>query len=63
MSEKCKAKNGDQWEIYKDNANEWRWRRTASTNGNIVGASSEGYKNKQDCINNACRHGMDCNPS
>lgn len=28
----------DKWEFYKDNANEWRWRRTAS-NGRIVGAS------------------------
>lgn len=61
MTQYCKASNGDKWEIYKDNAGEWRWRRTAS-NGNIVGASTEGYKNKQDCIDNAIRHGMDCNP-
>ncbi len=26
----------DKWEIYKDHANEWRWRRTAP-NDRIVG--------------------------
>ncbi len=46
----------DKWEIYKDNKNEWRWRRTSS-NGRIVGASSQGYTNKSDCISNAQRHG------
>jgi uncharacterized protein YegP (UPF0339 family) len=46
----------DKWEFYKDAAGEWRWRRTAP-NGNIVGASSEGYKNKLDCVGNAKRHG------
>jgi len=38
-------------EIYKDNAKEWRWRITAS-NGNIIAASCEGYKNKVDAENN-----------
>ncbi len=37
-------------EIYK-NEDEWRWRITA-TNGKIIGASTEGYKNKIDCIKN-----------
>jgi len=46
----------DRWEFYKDNRGEWRWRRIAP-NGKIVGASSEGYKNKADCIANARRHG------
>ena len=46
----------DKWEFYKDRSSEWRWRRTAS-NGRIVGASTEGYKNKQDCIDNAIRNG------
>lgn len=62
MPESCRASNGDTWEIYRDKANEWRWRRTAS-NGEIVGASNEGYVNKSDCIANAQRHGMDCVPS
>ena len=62
MAETCKDSKGDKWEIYKDGAGEWRWRRTAP-NGNIVGASSEGYKNKSDCIANAQRNGMTCTPS
>ncbi|KDN13465.1 DUF1508 domain-containing protein [Snodgrassella communis] len=46
----------DKWEIYKDHANEWRWRRTAS-NGRIVGASTQGYVNRNDCLENARRNG------
>ena len=38
-------------EIYQDNVNEWRWRVTA-TNGRIIGASSEGYKNKEGAEDN-----------
>lgn len=62
MAEKCTDARGDTWEVYKDRAGEWRWRRKAS-NGQTVGASTEGYKNKQDCIANARRNGMTCNPS
>ncbi len=47
----------DSWECYKDPKGEWRWRRTA-TNGRIVGASTEGYKNKADCIANMRRFGF-----
>ncbi|MEX0827884.1 MAG: DUF1508 domain-containing protein [Haliea sp.] len=61
MSETCKDSNGDTWEIYSANDG-WRWRRTAS-NGRIVGAATEGYTNKSDCIANARRNGMTCNPS
>ena len=57
----CKDKNGDTWEIYLANDG-WRWRRTAS-NGRIVGASSQGYSNRQDCIDNAQRNGMTCSPA
>lgn len=46
----------DQFNFYKDNADEWRWRRTAS-NGEIVGASTEGYKNLHECEANAVRNG------
>ncbi len=46
----------DKWEFYQDASKEWRWRRTAS-NGKIVGASTQGYVNKSDCIDNARRHG------
>lgn len=31
---------------------QWRWRVVAD-NGNIIGASTESYWNKQDCIDNA----------
>lgn len=31
--------------------NEWRWRIKAS-NGKIIGASSDGYKNRVDCVAN-----------
>jgi uncharacterized protein len=41
-------------EIYKDKKGEFRWRRTAS-NGEIVGASSEGYQSKKHCEENANR--------
>lgn len=48
----------DKWEFYKDSQGEWRWRRIAS-NGRIVGASSQGYANKTDCIANARRNGYE----
>lgn len=48
----------DKWEFYKDHENKWRWRRTAP-NGNIVGATTEGYVNKADCEGNARRNGWD----
>jgi outer membrane protein OmpA-like peptidoglycan-associated protein/uncharacterized protein YegP (UPF0339 family) len=50
----------DKWEFYKDAENKWRWRRTAP-NGNIVGATTEGYVNKADCEGNARRNGWDGN--
>jgi uncharacterized protein YegP (UPF0339 family) len=57
----CKESNGDTWEIYQQ-GNQWRWRRSAS-NGKVVGASTESYVNKSDCLANAKRHGMTCNPT
>ena len=48
----------DKWRFYEDKAGEYRWRRTAP-NGKIVGASSEGYKNQDDCLANARRHGYE----
>jgi uncharacterized protein YegP (UPF0339 family) len=56
----CRDANGDLWEIYPS-AGQWRWRRTAR-NGVIVGASTESYVNKSDCIANARRNGMACDP-
>lgn len=46
----------DKWEFYNDAGTKWRWRRTAP-NGNIVGASTEGYSNRADCEANARRNG------
>jgi uncharacterized protein YegP (UPF0339 family) len=46
----------DKWEFYQDAQKLWRWRRIAS-NGRTVGASSEGYVNRTDCVNNAKRNG------
>ncbi|AWN41235.1 YegP family protein [Methylobacterium durans] len=56
----CRGSNGDTWEIYQSGG-QWRWRRTAR-NGEPVGASTEAYVNKSDCIANARRNGMDCDP-
>ncbi|MBN9453436.1 MAG: DUF1508 domain-containing protein [Bosea sp.] len=56
----CTDRSGDRWEIYPS-GNEWRWRRIAS-NGRIVGASTEGYASKANCIANAQRNGMTCMP-
>ncbi len=44
----------DTFEVYKDKRGEFRWRRTAP-NGQIVGASSEGYNKKADCEKNMNR--------
>ncbi|MHA3916198.1 YegP family protein [Halovulum sp. GXIMD14793] len=48
------AGEDDKFEVYKDKRGEFRWRRKA-TNGQIVGASSEGYKSKADCEKNMKR--------
>lgn len=37
------------FEVYKDKAEEWRWRFRAS-NSKIIADSGEGYQNKQDCL-------------
>ena len=46
----------DTWKFYQDAKGEWRWTRTAA-NGKVVGASTEGYKNRSDCVANAKRNG------
>ncbi|NDD55758.1 DUF1508 domain-containing protein [bacterium] len=38
------------FEVYQDNAAEWRWRLLAS-NGRILADSGEGYQNRSDCWN------------
>ena len=37
------------FEVYKDEAGEWRWRFIAS-NGRIIAVAGEGYINKSDCL-------------
>ncbi|MBI1931269.1 MAG: DUF1508 domain-containing protein [Ignavibacteriales bacterium] len=37
------------FEVYKDNAGQWRWRLIAS-NGRNIATSGEGYINKHDCV-------------
>jgi hypothetical protein len=37
------------FELYRDSQNQWRWRLRAS-NGRTIADSSEGYHNKQDCL-------------
>lgn len=60
MTEKyISPSNGDIWEFYKDSTDEWRWKRKARK-GEIVGACTEGYTKKQNCIANAEIHNMDC---
>lgn len=36
-------------EFYQDKRNEWRW-RIRHLNSNILAVSSEGYKNRIDCV-------------
>ena len=55
------AGEDDKWEVYKDKRGEFRWRRR-SPNGNIVGASTEGYVGRSSCNANADRHGRNGNP-
>ena len=43
-------------QYYQDNRGAWRWRKIAS-DGQIVGASSEGYADKKDAQKNANRKG------
>jgi len=40
------------WVFYKGKHGKYRWRVLAK-NGKIIGASTQGYKRKQDCKNNA----------
>lgn len=41
-------------EYHQDDSKEWRWTRY-DANKNVIGKSSEGYVNKQNCIDNANR--------
>lgn len=45
----------DQVRFYRDEGGDWRWRRIDLGNHKEVGASSEGYENKADMVENAVR--------
>lgn len=57
MEKKIEHKK-DKVELYKDKNDKWRWKRIAS-NGEVVGASTQGYANKSYCKENARRNGCD----
>jgi len=38
------------YHCFKDHKGEWRWHLKAA-NGRIIADSGEGYKNKEDCLN------------
>ena len=44
------------WRIYKDIKGEWRWNRKAA-NGKTIGASTQGYEQREYCLKNARLHG------
>ena len=46
----------DRWEFHQEGNGDWRWTRKAP-NGETVGVSHEGYRNKADCQANATRNG------
>jgi uncharacterized protein YegP (UPF0339 family) len=46
-------KSDYKWNFDKDSKGEWRWNKISVHNGKTVGASSEGFSSKQNCINNA----------
>ncbi len=53
--------NEDTITIYKsDKDSKWYWNRKCKDNGDIVGASSQGYHNKSDCEDNAERQFIKC---
>ena len=46
------------WLFFIDRAGEWQW-TNRDTNGQVVGASHEGFKNRSACDSNAARNGWD----
>lgn len=48
---------GCRFELYEDAVGEHRWRVVAG-NGEIIGASTEGYVNEDDAVRNALQLGI-----
>ncbi len=45
------------WEFYQDSKGDWRWRKISTQNGQIVGASSEGFASRANAVANAKLNG------
>jgi uncharacterized protein YegP (UPF0339 family) len=60
MAVNIESAKKDKITIFEDGIGEWRWTRVCTDNGKIVGASTEGYKNKSDCEDNAKRQFIEC---
>jgi len=41
------------FQLYKNWRGQWRWRLKSKNNGKILDASTESFKNRGDCIDNA----------
>lgn len=50
MSPQIKIIRMPELKIYQDSKNEWRWK--IKVNGETIAASTEGYINRKDCIDN-----------
>jgi len=43
------------WYFYEDQNGKWRWHQYSQ--GRIVAASTQGYANRSECVDNARKHG------
>ena len=50
--------DGDRWEFYTAADGDHWWRHLAAGNNELVGGSTEGYKNRGDALENAKRNGF-----
>jgi uncharacterized protein YegP (UPF0339 family) len=57
MTEQIKDANGDFWTFWTDANGDWWWRHEDGHNHKTIGGSTEGYKNRGDCVSNAKRNG------
>ena len=49
--------NETDWEFYLDGSEDWRWRASDASNGNVLFVCSEGYTDKRDAQKCARRAG------
>ena len=48
----------NRWRFYLDAGGKWRWSARSCENGEVVGASTQGYSRFDDCESNARRLGF-----